>query len=267
MSASSGEAAAPAPWPVRRSVIGVPISCTNYREAVDRLIAAARAHRPTLVTALAVHGVVEAVRDSKLGDQIRRFDVVTPDGQPVRHALNWLYGAGLEDRVYGPNLMLRLCERAAEEGVSIYLYGSTQTVVTRLKEELVARIPNLKVAGFEPSIFRRLTPAEDAELNTRINGSGAGLLFVGLGCPRQEKFAFEHRETLNVVQVCVGAAFDFHARTKRQAPAWMQDYSLEWLFRLSQEPRRLFSRYASTNLTFVWLLLGQLMSRLVLPRG
>lgn len=243
--------------PPRHDVIGVRISGTDYDEACDVILAAAKARRPHLTTALAVHGTVEAARNTDFGRQIGRFDLVVPDGQPVRWALRLVHGIRLPDRVYGPELMMRLCRRARESGVSIYLYGSTNDTVRRLRASLERSLPGLAIVGCEPSVFRPLTPAEDNELVDRIARSGAGIVFVGLGCPRQEAFGFAHRETIRAAQVCVGAAFDFHAGTKRQAPAWMQDRGLEWLFRLCQEPRRLWRRYAVTNSTFVCLLARQ----------
>jgi exopolysaccharide biosynthesis WecB/TagA/CpsF family protein len=122
-------------------------------------------------------------------------------------------------------------------------------------------ITGLDVAGAEESAFRPLTRTESAELGERIRASGAGIVFVGLGCPRQELFAWQHRDVIGLPQVCVGAAFDFHAGNKRQAPGWMQDNALEWLFRLCQEPRRLFRRYAVTNSLFVMALARQWISR------
>jgi exopolysaccharide biosynthesis WecB/TagA/CpsF family protein len=235
----------------------VPISVTDYAGAAEHILAAARAGRPLLATALAVHGVVEARTRPDVGRAIEDFDLVTPDGQPVRMALNRLHGAGLADRVYGPTLMLRLCEGAAAEGLPVYLYGSTPEVVGALAAALARRYPSLVVAGAEPSVFRPLAPDESAALGARIRASGARLVFIGLGCPRQELFAHAHRDIIGLPQVCVGAAFDFHAGTKRQAPRWMQDHALEWLYRLVQEPRRLVRRYAVTNTLFLLALARQ----------
>jgi N-acetylglucosaminyldiphosphoundecaprenol N-acetyl-beta-D-mannosaminyltransferase len=247
-------------WPVRRRVLGVPISCTTYDEVVDGIIAAARRRTPTLVTAFAVHGVVTAAEDAAFRRQIEDFHIVTPDGQPVRHALNLLYRAGLRERVYGPELTVRVSQRAAECGVPVYLYGSTRQTVERLRRRLIERFPALQVVGAEPSVFRPLSADEDHLLIERINRSGAGIVFVGLGCPRQEVFAHEHCPALRAVQICVGAAFDFIAGTKRVAPRWMQDHALEWLYRLSQEPRRLFVRYTTINAKFIGKLLVQLIA-------
>lgn len=256
-SAAEGARAAGLPAPARRTVVGVDISCTDYAEASACILAAARRRQPFLVTALAVHGVVEARRQPAMGRAIAGFDLVSPDGQPVRVALNLLHRAGLADRVYGPTLMLRVCEGAAAKGLPVYLYGSTPDVVETLARNLARRFPGLRIAGAEPSIFRPLSPDESRELADRIRQSGAALVFIGLGCPRQELFAFAHRDLIGLPQICVGAAFDFHAGTKRQAPRWMQDAALEWLFRLSQEPRRLLRRYAVTNSVFVLALARQ----------
>ena len=253
----SVEKGGPAGRPERRSVADVAVSVVDYAGTVDCVMASARRREPLLVTALAVHGVVEARSRSDVGRAIAAFDLVTPDGQPVRLALNLLHKAGLGERVYGPTLMLRICEAAAADGVPVYFYGSTAEVVSALAAALASRIPGLLVAGAEPSLFRSPTAAESAALGERIRASGAGVVFVGLGCPRQELFAFEHRDTIGLPLICVGAAFDFHAGNKRQAPAWMQDHALEWLFRLWQEPRRLLRRYAVTNTVFLLALTRQ----------
>lgn len=248
-------------WPAKRPVLGIGISVTTYDEAVDAVVAAARRGAGGVVDAASVHAVVEAARDPALNRKVNSFDLVTPDGQPVRWALNLLHRARLGDRVYGPELMLRLCRRAADEGLGIYLYGSTPPVIARLRENLAARFPGLRIVGAESPPFRRLTAEEDREMVARVNRSGARLVFLGLGCPRQDEFAFAHRHLLEGVQVCVGAAFDFHAGTKPMAPAWMQRRGLEWVFRLACEPRRLWRRYAVTNSIFVARLSLELLRR------
>lgn len=239
----------------------MPVSVVDYSKTVACVLEAARAAKPYLVTALAVHGIVEARSRADMARAIEGFDIVTPDGQPVRVALNLLHAAGLGDRVYGPTLMLQLCERAAGDSVPIYLYGSTADVVTELAGALHRRFPHLEISGAEPSLFRPLSPEESAELGQRIRASGARIVFIGLGCPRQELFAAENRDIIGLPQVCVGAAFDFHAGKKRQAPRWMQDHALEWLFRLTQEPRRLARRYAVTNTVFLLALARQWATR------
>ena len=238
-------------WPRRRNVLGVNVSATTYSEACDAIMAAAHAGRPAVVSLHAVHAIIESCRNPELLRKVNEFEIIGPDGQPVRWALNLLHGAGLTDRVYGPELMLRLCDRAADERVSIYLYGSSPEVIEQLRIKLPQRFPGLVIAGAESPPFRALSKEEAEEMVRRINASGAGLVFIGLGCPNQDHFAHDHPNRLRGVQVCVGAAFDFHAGNKKMAPGWMQHHGLEWLYRLCQEPRRLFRRYLVTNTLFV----------------
>lgn len=232
-------------------MLGVGISFTTYDEAVAATLAAARRGGGGVVNAASVHAVVEAARDPALNEKVNSFDLVAPDGQPVRWALNLLHRTRLSDRVYGPELMLRLCRRAAEEDIGVYLYGSVPRVIDLLRQNLLRRFPTLPIVGWESPPFRALTADEERETVARINASGARLVFIGLGCPLQDKFAFAHRHLIDGVQICVGAAFDFHAGTKRMAPAWMQRHGLEWAFRLACEPRRLWRRYCVTNSIFV----------------
>jgi exopolysaccharide biosynthesis WecB/TagA/CpsF family protein len=227
----------------RRDVLGVLVSAVDYDSVVERTLAAARERRPFAVTAAASHVVMTGVHDAEHRHRLNTLDVVAPDGQPVRWALNLLHRTALEERVYGPTLMLRLCEAAAREGLPVYLYGSNPPVLPPLRERLLARFPALRIAGMQPGRFRRLSAAERDALVQEIAGSGAALVFVGLGCPRQEVFLYENRERLGVPLVAVGAAFDFHAGLVPQAPAAMQRRGLEWLFRLAHEPRRLWRRY------------------------
>jgi exopolysaccharide biosynthesis WecB/TagA/CpsF family protein len=238
--------------PGKYDLFGVGVCAISYDEVINSAILAAQLGIPATVTALAVHGLITARRETFFRKVINTFDIVVPDGQPVRWALNSLWGTKLTDRVYGPELMLRLCSRANELGIGIYLYGSYKNVVERLRSNLMKWFPSLKIMGCEPSLFRPLTPGEDKELVTRINQSEAGFVFLGLGCPLQEIFAYEHRNNIKSVQVCVGAAFDFHAGNKKMAPKWMQKNGLEWLYRLGQEPRRLWRRYLVTNFIFMF---------------
>lgn len=236
---------------------GVLVSRTTYADAVNSLIQAARARVPLVAAATSVHGLTLAAIDPEFGAVLNSFELVTPDGQPVRWALNVLHGAGLSERVYGPTLMRQLCETAAAEGVSVYFYGSRPEVLDGLVERLRASIPGLRIAGWSAPPFRPLTPEEDAQEVEAIIASDAQLVFVGLGCPRQERWAYQHRPRLARPLVCVGAAFDFHAGTLRQAPAWMQSRGLEWSFRLVMEPRRLWRRYAKHIPIFVALVARQ----------
>ena len=241
--------------PARFRLFGVPISSTSY-EDIARLVAAkAYAREPLSISSLAVHGLVTAARDPELRAIVETFDVLAPDGHPVRWLLNRIHAQHLSDRVCGTDLMETLCAMCAAKGIGIYLYGSTLSVNSGLHRALEARFPNLRICGSEPSLFRPLTAGEDDALVERIHVSGAGVVFLGLGCPLQERFAHAHRHMLTPVQVCVGAAFDFLSGNKRRAPRWMQARGLEWIHRTLQEPRRLWWRYLSTNTGLLWLLI------------
>ena len=241
----------------KRSVLGVLVDATDYVAATDQIVVAARERRPFAVTALAVHGVMTGVQDRAHNGRLNSFDLVTPDGQPVRWALNLVHGAALTDRVYGPTLTLRVLERAAAEGLPIYLYGSTQPTLDRLVPALEAMFPALKIAGVEASKFRASQPGEPAEIAERIKASGARIVLVGLGCPRQEIFAYAMRPLLDMPLLAVGAAFDYHAGLLKNPPAWMQKYALEWLWRLGLEPKRLWRRYVLLNPAYLTRLAAQ----------
>lgn len=239
-------------------VLGVNVSRVDYDAAVASIISAAQAQRSFGATALAVHGVMEAHRDSAFRETLNRLDLVTPDGQPVRWAMNLLGARELKDRVYGPTLMLKVCEQAAANKLPIFLYGSTQPVLDRLSRNLSARFPDLIIAGQQADRFRDALPAEDEADTRTINRSGARIVLVGRGCPRQEKWVAAHLGRIPAAMIAVGAAFDFHAGTLPQAPKLLQDYGLEWLFRLLNEPKRLWRRYLILNPLFVWSFSQQL---------
>lgn len=238
----------------KRNIVGILIDATDYDQAVGQIIGAARESRPCAVSALAVHGVMTGALDPQHRFRLNHLDLVVPDGQPVRWALNILHGAGLRDRVYGPNLMLAVCEAAAREKLPIFLYGSTAETLGQLARNLKERFSSLQIAGTAPSKFRRLQPGEKDEVAAAIRKSGAAIVFVGMGCPRQEVWAYEFRNCTNMPIVAVGAAFAFHAGVLRQAPEWIQRRGLEWLFRWCAEPARLWKRYALLNPAYLILL-------------
>jgi N-acetylglucosaminyldiphosphoundecaprenol N-acetyl-beta-D-mannosaminyltransferase len=241
----------------KHSVLGIGVNAIDYEAAVAKVIAAGKNRQPMAVTALAVHGVMTGVSDKSHKYRLNQFDLVCPDGQPVRWALNRIHGCQLADRVYGPELTLRICEAAAKAGVSIFLFGATQEMLDQFSINLCKRFEGLKIAGKRASRFSTITPAERDELAREVNQSGAGICFVGLGCPRQEIFAYEMREHISMPLIAVGAAFAFHAGMLEQAPPWMQRNGLEWLFRLTREPQRLWKRYSTTNPAFATLAILQ----------
>lgn len=241
----------------KRNVLGVKVDAVDYEAAVARVMSAAREHRGYACTALAVHGVMTGTLDAQQRYRLNAMDLVTPDGQPVRWALNALYRSELPDRVYGPTLTLRVCEAAEREHVSIYLFGSRSDVLERLKVALLHRFPGLVIAGSEPSSFRQLDSAEREALVDRIRSSGAAITLVGLGCPRQEVFAFECAEDLSMPVLAVGAAFDYHSGTLTEPAHWIQRLGLQWAHRLLRDPRRLWRRYLLLNPAFIAMLVAQ----------
>jgi len=243
----------------KQNILGIGISAVDYESAVEKIISAARNKQPFAVSALAVHGVMTGALDAVHRHRLNGLDLVVPDGQPVRWAMSWLYGVKLPDRVYGPTLTLKVCERAAKEGLSIYLYGSRMEVLDKFAVNLQKKFPGLKIAGSQPSRFRQVTSDEQKEIAETVRNSGASIVMVGLGCPRQETWVFENRELLKMPALAVGAAFDFHAGTVSQAPAWFQKRGLEWLYRLVQEPRRLWKRYAVLNPLYLLFITFQLL--------
>lgn len=238
----------------KQNVLGVMVTAIEPDDAVAEILEAARDRRSLTVTATAVHGLMTGVEDGEHRYRLNHFDMVLPDGQPVRWALNLLHRCRLRERVAGPDLTWRLCQAAAAERLPVYFYGSTAATLGRLTSGLQSRLPDLIVAGTAPSRFRRQTEEEEVAAAAAIRNSGAALVFVGLGCPRQEVWAWENRDRLGLPVIAVGAAFDFHAGTIPRAPGILGRLGLEWAFRLALEPRRLWRRYLRLNPLFLRLL-------------
>ncbi len=253
---------APGPTIERLNVFGVGVSKTTYAEAADAIVSAGKRHQSYAMTALAVHGLIEAVSDDDFGNLINsQFDLVTPDGMPVKWAMNLLHRAGLRSRVAGPEVIWHVFERAEREGVSIFLYGSTGETCRLFAEAITTRHPNLLIAGIQPDRFRDATPEEDMADIEVIHDSGAGIVLVGRGCPRQERWVADHRGKIDAAMMAVGAAFDFGAGLKSRPPSLIQRLGLEWAWRLAAEPKRLWRRYLSTNSRFIALLMQAMIRR------
>ena len=231
------------------TVLGAQIDALSWDAAVAPLLGWAHARESRYVTICNVHVVVSASRDAAYRDIINGSDMATPDGAPVAWMLRRQEFAG-QPRISGPDLMWALCGQAATENLPVYCYGSTEATLGLLAERLRAAFPVLRMTMESPP-FRALSAEEDTAAVDRINASGAGIVFVGLGCPKQERWMAEHRGRVNAVMIGVGAAFDFHAGTVRRAPAWMRDNGLEWMHRLLSEPGRLWKRYLVTNTLFI----------------
>jgi N-acetylglucosaminyldiphosphoundecaprenol N-acetyl-beta-D-mannosaminyltransferase len=263
-SAGSGTAAATVTllYPGRRcaDVLGSPIDVIDWGHTLDILSGWAGRRESRYVCICNAHSVVTATQDTAFRQVLAGADMVTPDGAPVA----WLMrrtGHLAQERINGPDLMLKLCERAAAEGTSIFLLGSTPQTLAALQHNLRAMWPGLRIAGALSPPFRELSAQEDDELVATVNQAHGGVVFVSLGCPKQERWMAAHRGRINAVMIGVGAAFDFHAGTVARAPAWMRDHGLEWLHRLASEPRRLWRRYLVTNLAFIGGAIKQLLQR------
>jgi N-acetylglucosaminyldiphosphoundecaprenol N-acetyl-beta-D-mannosaminyltransferase len=232
-----------------RSILGTRIDVVDYDQAVRRIVEWGHQHYARFVCAANVHVVMEGYDDAEYREMINQADMVTSDGMP----LVWMLRAQghRASRVYGPDLMRLLLETCEREGLSIGLFGGSPRVLDQLLCAIQKQHPNLSVAYACAPPFRELTPAEDARIVQDIEDAGVQILFVGLGCPKQERWIRKHRDLLHLPMLGVGAAFDFIAGTKRHAPAWLQGIGLEWLFRLLIEPRRLWRRYAVHNPRFV----------------
>ena len=219
---------------VRRTgvVLGARIDAAPWDEALERLLAWAMRRESRCVMICNVHVVVSASQDAAYREVINSSDMATPDGAPVAWMLRRQGFAG-QPRISGPDLMWALCARCAAEEVPIFLYGSTAATLAALQARLAAVFPGLTFAGAESPPFRPMTAEEDAATAQRINASSAGIVFVGLGCPKQENWMARQRGHVNAVMIGVGAAFDFHAGVVKRAPQWMRDNGLEWLHRLA----------------------------------
>jgi len=241
-------------------VIGVPIDAVDWDGAVARLRQWSIERASRVVCICNVHSTVTARREAEFLRVVREADMATPDGAPVAWLMRRL-GVRGQQRINGPDLMWRYLADAQAHGQSVFFFGGTPGTLEALDRAVRAAFPSLRIAGSLSPPFRPLTAEEDAEVVRTINTSGAGTVWVSLGCPKQERWMAEHRGRIQAAMVGVGAAFDYHAGTIRRAPRWMQRCGLEWLFRLAAEPRRLWRRYLTTNSLFVWYAACQWLAR------
>lgn len=247
------------------NVISSPVTALVFEQQIEVMVEWAKERLSKVVCVANVHMLMEAHLDHKFKSILENADIVTPDGMPLVWMMR-LLGAKAQDRVAGLDIFHSVCHKAAIEGVSIYLVGSTSEVLTEMKARLRKDFPNLKVS-LAPLPFRPLTEAEDIELIQEINDSGAGFVMVALGCPKQEKWMAQHRGKLNAVMIGLGGAFLVYAGLHKRAPKWIRDMGFEWLYRLLQEPKRLWKRYGKTIPPFLVLAVQQLMMRSRLQRS
>lgn len=231
-------------------VLGTWIDAVGWDEAVEQVVSWGNSRASRYVCVCNVHSVVTATGDAEFRHALGAADMATCDGAPIAWTLRRL-GFPKQERIAGPDLMWRYLRRAEALGHRVYLYGSTDQTLRKLRDRCALEFPRMLVAGTHAPRFGHCSLADDEADIAAINASGANVVFVGLGCPKQEKWMAAHRERIHAVMVGVGAAFDYHAGTQRRAPVWMQDHGLEWLYRLAAEPRRLMRRYLVTNTLFV----------------
>jgi len=241
------------------AVLGARIDALEWDDAVGRLVAWGSRRQSRTVCICNVHSVVTAAQDPDFMAVLNGADMATPDGMPVAWMLRLLGRRG-QQRINGPDLMWRYLAEAERLGQVVSFYGSTEPTLARLREAMQRAFPALRLGEMISPPFRALNAAEEQAHRERIEACGTAVLFVGLGCPKQERWMAAQRGRLQAVMVGVGAAFDYHAGTIRRAPTWMQRHGLEWLHRLASEPRRLWRRYLVTNSLYVWLATKQLLT-------
>jgi N-acetylglucosaminyldiphosphoundecaprenol N-acetyl-beta-D-mannosaminyltransferase len=243
-------------------VLDVFIDALTWDSVLSRISDWAANRESRYICICNVHSVITA----NLNDNFRRIvngaDMATPDGMPLAWVLRRL-GFSRQQRINGPDLMWRYCALAESQGKIIYLYGSTDETLAKLTIALAKAFPALRIGGRYAPPFRPTIAVEDATIVKSINDSGAGVVFVALGCPKQEEWMAIHRNHIKAVTIGVGAAFDYHAGTLKRAPNWMQHNGLEWLYRVLTEPRRLWRRYLVTNTLFLIGISRQFFKRLL----
>ncbi|MBT9314753.1 WecB/TagA/CpsF family glycosyltransferase [Leptothoe spongobia] len=240
-----------------QNVIGFPVTAESFETQVDTMVGWARQRLSKAVCVANVHMLVEAKCNKKFARVLHRADMLTPDGMPLVWITSRLRKRQ-QERVAGMDILLSLCEKATQENISVFFLGSTPDVLWSMEQRLNKEFPDLKVVGMESPPFRPLTIEEDESLVQRLNSSGAGLVLVALGCPKQEWWMYNHKGRVKAVMVGLGGVFPVFAGQQKWAPVWVQKNGLEWLYRLVQEPRRLWKRYAKTIPLFLLLAFKQL---------
>ena len=241
----------------KKQVLNCPITALHFEEQIFLLLKWAKTRESRIVCLANVHMLMEAYWHKKFATVLKSADIVTPDGMPLVWMLRQMRMYS-QDRVAGMDVFLRLCELSSQSNVSVFFVGSQREVLERMRERLEKEFPNLLIAGMKPLPFKPLNHVEDQNLIEEINISGAGLVFVCLGCPKQEYWMVEHKNKIHSVMLGVGAVFALYAGLQKRAPHSIRESGLEWLYRLIQEPRRLWKRYSQTIPPFIWLALQQL---------
>jgi N-acetylglucosaminyldiphosphoundecaprenol N-acetyl-beta-D-mannosaminyltransferase len=244
----------------KMQVLNFPISIGKYQDYIEYIIESATNGVSQYIYVANVHMVVEAFWNKSFSEKVRLAGVVTPDGKPLTWALRLLHGIK-QDRVAGMDVLPTLLKRSEKMQLPLYIYGGTESLLFRTREYLKKNYPDLVINGLYSPPFRELTPEEETRAIDQINRSGAKLVFVVLGCPKQEQWMASMAGKVNAVMIGIGGALPVLVGLQKRAPKWMQDSGLEWLFRLYLEPKRLFKRYAVTNSVFLYLLSRELVKK------
>jgi N-acetylglucosaminyldiphosphoundecaprenol N-acetyl-beta-D-mannosaminyltransferase len=242
--------------PVQR-VIGSPLTALPFDAQMQVIVGWAQKRLSKMVCVANAHMLVEAHWNPDFAEVLEKADIVTSDGMPIVWMMK-LLGVRNQQRVAGMDILMALCHLSMQQNLNVYFLGCQQSVLDRMKAQLDIDFPNLAIVGMEPLPFRPMTGEEEDEVLDRIEASGAHLVFVSLGCPKQEKWMAQHRSQVHAVTIGLGGAFPVYGGVKKWAPRWVRDAGLEWVYRLIQEPRRLAKRYSETNQAFLWLALKQL---------
>lgn len=245
------------PTTLQTDILSTRLDVLTYPATTIRIIEWARKRESRYVCVANTHSVIEALDNPRFREVMINSDLSTPDGMPLVWGLK-LLGRSNATRIYGPDLTLEVCRAAAESGVPIALYGGKPETLARMTAALRDRFPDIDIRCSISPPFRPLTPQEDESYTRQLSESGAGIVFVGIGCPKQELWMAAHRGRIPAVMIGVGAAFDFLSGEVAQAPRFIQSAGLEWLFRLCMEPRRLWRRYATVVPRFSVLFMRQL---------
>jgi N-acetylglucosaminyldiphosphoundecaprenol N-acetyl-beta-D-mannosaminyltransferase len=236
-------------------IISLSVQHISFRESIEQVMEWGQQHTPSYVCFANVHMTIEAYKDPIFLEKLNQASLVLADGKPIAIACNLLYKRK-QERISGMDFTPRLLEAANERKATVFLYGSTTKVLNALQKKIFLQYPQVKIGGtISPPFGNQMQPNLLEEHINQINGSGANIVFVALGCPKQEKWMADNHAKINAVLLGVGGAFPVMAGIQQRSPKWMQDWSLEWLYRLKQEPRRMFKRYFYTNTYFIWLLL------------
>lgn len=243
----------------KTQVLSIKVTLGTYADFISTLLDKALTGQSSYTCVANVHMLVEAHNDPAFAKVVNEADVTTPDGQPLTWAIKLLHGIS-QPRVAGMDILPDLLAEATQKQIPVLFYGGTDVMQEKTKTYLQSSFPALKIAGLYSPPFRPLTVEEELNIIDRINQSGARLIFVVLGCPKQEKWMASMRGKINGCMIGIGGALPVLVGMQKRAPRWMQNAGLEWLYRLCQEPKRLFKRYAVTNTKFIFLLVKEKLS-------